>query len=784
MAQQDKTDFYWNGMLAGAINNLYYDLINVDVCHVPYATNHRNSSFFLKTRLGYLIDESWYNWNDTDWYEVTDVKIIWEEECSTERWTVYALWKKWKKKSIFAAPISNWCVWKFYNCSELCKEDEWYDVCPDMTNEPECSDWKLFTTEFVKGNSWRWSSLIEPIWGATIDEPGVHTWIQMNRYNLWTTLWYFSDEYVENRDAKFKWKITSVWSYILVYDSLNRSEDWFAWQVRMITGTEDFWGVTRITVDAPWSWFSVVDTSSFAQWQEKFQTGGGLTYAVFDDWGEVVWFTSNNKIYLLPLLGDCKAIAPYVQEKWSSESNIVSVASSNGKIFVLNDKWYVQYNHGWWWYDKFFINDEMDAWADKTSLIAYRDMILAFWRRHIALWVPDEQNRFWTMYNQSATIWTWSRYSYWEYNWALVFVSNDKRFLTLSIESAWRYWLTFGERQEGTDRLDSKLSALTPWDEVFIWTDNNNLRVFVQTKPIPYVWWEYNLSIEADLNTSANNTITHIYKFDTLFKVRTEDHVQFLISWNNEWVYYWEWWIYSRRDSYVKFIQNQCDVPKVRTFLPYKVNISAFMIENENNWLDWHPTLFSLAKLNRLITTLWPGKYSDWTKIRITSYIKWLWIVYEFPVWTWDDSVINKRVDYITRSYNWRDIKIDDWEDLCLGDIIQDSQKQYQPNCSDSKAYRQASSQTTPRCESYQEMLTESHWICINDKLYQFAPTMPLVTNLWENQDYATQIKIELISEDGDIVTFWWWLAELFIAPLFQKWPDWEYQLQPNTDCD
>jgi hypothetical protein len=61
MAQQDKTDFYWNGMLAGAINNLYYDLINVDVCHVPYATNHRNSSFFLKTRLGYLIDESWYN---------------------------------------------------------------------------------------------------------------------------------------------------------------------------------------------------------------------------------------------------------------------------------------------------------------------------------------------------------------------------------------------------------------------------------------------------------------------------------------------------------------------------------------------------------------------------------------------------------------------------------------------------------------------------------------------------------------------------------------------------
>ena len=29
--QLDKTDFYWNGILSGAVNNLYYDFINVDV---------------------------------------------------------------------------------------------------------------------------------------------------------------------------------------------------------------------------------------------------------------------------------------------------------------------------------------------------------------------------------------------------------------------------------------------------------------------------------------------------------------------------------------------------------------------------------------------------------------------------------------------------------------------------------------------------------------------------------------------------------------------------------
>ena len=87
MAQQDKTDWYWNGALAGAVNNLYYDLINVDVVHVPYARTHRNSSFFLKTRLSYTIQEARSNWTgkqDDEWKDakVADVKIIWNRSCN------------------------------------------------------------------------------------------------------------------------------------------------------------------------------------------------------------------------------------------------------------------------------------------------------------------------------------------------------------------------------------------------------------------------------------------------------------------------------------------------------------------------------------------------------------------------------------------------------------------------------------------------------------------------------------------------------------------------------
>ena len=80
-------------------------------------------------------------------------------------------------------------------------------------------------------------------------------------------------------------------------------------------------------------------------------------------------------------------------------------------------------------------------------------------------------------------------------------------------------------------------------------------------------------------------------------------------------------------------------------------------------------------------------------------------------------------------------------------------------------------------------LLTYDKWVCIDDSLYELAPTMPLATDLWENQDYSTQIKLELIWCSGDIITFGGRLWEMFIAPLFTKGPDWEYQLQPNTDC-
>jgi len=761
MIQQDKTDFYWNGALSGAVNNLYYDLINVDVCHVPYTTSHRNSSFFLKTRLAYDVSEKWSGGVDTDWREITDIKIIWDTKCDEESWTVYALWKKWSNKAIFAAKISNWCVWTFFNCSENCTSwwSDFYDVCPDMTGNDGCEDWKLFTTDYVKWDRYDWYDIIEATWSEPLVYPWIITWVQINKYNLWTTLWLFSDEYVEQGLAKFKGAITQKGNYLIVYDSTNDENSWFAGQVRMITWVDDD---GRIMVDSPWLWFRTLDASEFWENEEKEQIWNHVSYAVFKDWWEVAWFVDNNKIFLLPNSDDCKAIRVYEQNGYG-DANIIWVADANDKMFILTDNWYIHYSSEGGWYNKFFIQDDMFAWVDKTAIVAYRDMVLALWRRHISLWVPDEQNKFYTMYNQSTSIWTWSRYSYAEYDWDFIFISNDKRLLALTVNSGWRYGLTF---EDVWDRLNGKLSTLMPTDEVFVWSEWNNLRVFVNTKPTPYIEEDS----RADINMSWWNTMTHIYKFDTLFKVWTEDHINWnLIKWAREWVFYWEGGIYIRTNKDVDANNN-----------PFTTRINAYLIENENNGLDNHPLLFQLAKINRLITTLWPWVYTATSKIKMTLYSKGIWYTYEFPI----DWEANERLWLMTSYYLETPLDEEQQKALnCALNSIQDSQEQYQPNCPRSDVQRQYVKQTVPRCDNYAELITESHWICINDKLYELAPTMPLVTNLWENQDYSTQIKIELIWWKWDIICFGWRMAEMFIAPLFTKGPDWEYQLQPNTDC-
>lgn len=784
MAQQDKIDWYWNGVLAGAINNLYYDLINVDVVPVPYATHHRNSSFFLKTRLAYSISRNWAEWEETSWFEVMDIKILWDDACDNHSGTVYVMWRRWQNKAIFKAPIEElnnthiWCVGEFERCTQ-----------ENILENVDCGNWKLFTTDFIK---WEWvfkgetvatsqHILVKKTWTATTEVQWKWTWIQINKYIAWKSVWFFSDENVENWYAEF---LTSsvdhntavkASSYILVYQSRNMDGDWHAWQVRMITGISND---GRIMVDEPWSWLRVSDDDDEEEWP-------GVSYAIFEERWEVVGFSNNKNINIIYDWDNCWYMSVYDQSGWAgwAKWKIIWVAEAAGKIFVLTKNGYVHYNKDWGWYDKFFINDDVLAWVDKISITSYRDIIVVFWRNRIAVWIPDDKNEYWSVYDQSQTLWLWSRYSFAEYDWDLIFVSNDKRLLRMWIASSvWRYML---QHEDSWYMLNGKLSVLRPWDEVFIWADNNNLRVFCNISSEPYYvkkrW-------HADISTTFNLSSTHIYKFDTLFQTWTEDHINWhLIKGATEGVYYWEDGIYIRDDATRDCTYTDSKWVVHWTWSQFNTYISAYVIENEadwvwgnSSWLASRPKLYSTAKLNRLITTLWPWVYSNNVKTKITTYSKWIWYTYEFPVsWDWNDWL------WLMTSYYLEEELTDEEREKiqCMLSTLQDGQIEYQPNCSESDVKRQYIAQNSPWCEDYDELTSESHGICINDKLYEIAPTMPLVTNLWENQQYSTQIKIELIWWEWDIISFGWRLAEIFIAPLFTVGPDWEYQLQPNTDC-
>ena len=775
MAQQDKTDWYWNGVLAGAVNNLYYDFINVDLVRVPYTTTHRNSSFFLQTRKNYYSANKW-SWIENpyrDW-DVVDVKYIRRDNCKETTGTVYLLLvnKDRTKMRVHQAEIEDGCV----------KDFNWVNRKAIEKNISGCWAYKLFTTNYVKWESKTPDNIKESTWKWKPEEKS--WWIQINKYEGWTTHWLFSDTNVENWTEKFV--NYSVWDYLLVYDSLNRTWDGFAWQVRMITWKD--W--ERWTVNAPWQWFKTLsseDKDNEVKWE-------WVSYKIFKEWWEVLGFTEWKNIYIMP--NENVAVAQQVyNQRWLPwvRTDIISIAEATEKVYVLTDNWYIHYSN-YEGLDKFFIQDDMFCWVDKTSLAAYRDIIIAFWRNHIAVWVPDEKNTYTTMYNQSTTVWLWSRYSYWEYDWDLVFVSNDKRLLAMSIASnTWKYMLQY---ENVGKMVNGKLSVLVPTDEIYVWADNNDLRVFIQTKSKPYYSYTNQLDYRANLTdwhknfywdtVGYENTMTRIIKYDKSFNVFTEDIIQWILLQWVEWgIYYWENWVYLRASWWV---WKDYKWDSENTGYEYKTYISAYLIENEsdwvwgtNSWLANRAKLYNLARLNRLITTLWPWVYSHDSKIRITSYTKWIWTVYQFSIDGWN----NDWLWLITTKYLWEELSEEEEEKInCMLSVLQDSQKPYQPKCAGHDSARiQDLAQQQPRCTDYDELNVFSTWVCIDDSLYELAPTMPLVTNLWENQDYSTQIKLELVWWVGDIISFGGWLWEMHIAPLFTTWPDWEYQLQPNTDC-
>ena len=773
MANIDWTTMRWNGKLSWAVDLLYYEKENVDVVNPPYAGRDRNSSFFLKTRHWYVWDawlkqslyDFWYKEEDEDFLDrerdITDVKVLWDDTCVKENWTVYyyCITKDKHYKTVVTRRIEDWCM-----------QQKVYQSDPRVARWCKCSDDKLFTTTYVK-----WEA--QPILRDKVDEDIVvydvwGWWIQINRKEGWVVRWYLTVESVLDWFMDFIYP--KVWDYVVVYGSENMDDSWFCWQVRTVIGKSKSW---EIMLNAPWLWFKdELDENWEVRWN-------WVSFRVYHEYGEVVWFTSPDGVEIItdPFYSNkhLRTLTMCDFHQWGSEAGcIVSTAADADRVYFLYENWYVHY----WalWMNKFFSMTDYSIFTgkDKTAITMYRDMMLAFWKRHIAVWLWDDSWEYMRAYNQSTSIWLKNRYAYGEYNWDMLFVSNDNRLLALQFENnVWSHMLSF---QDVWAYANPFLKAMLPTDEAYIWVDNNELRIFINSM--------------SDIDRDTGNSKTMILKYDTIFQTRTVDVLKyFTINWCHEGiffgddVYYRSWYM----DKWVKFTKypEGSDDNYTLEDREYQVHISAFLLENEENGMknsEWSLDLFHLASLQKLMVLLWLWRYSDeLTKIKITERRWWRWREYEINCLENNDWV-----KLVTYAYNGEQLE-DEFlkKKKCAIDSLNDGSKQKRVRCEEWHKL-QDPIQQTPWCsihgwdKLYRDIQLWEHNVCINDEVYELAPTMPLTIQLWDQENFNTEIKVELISQNEDVINFWWFMAQLHMPVLWQNmWGDWEYQIEVDTGC-
>lgn len=788
MANIDWKDMRWNGKLSWAVDLLYYDKINVDITHPPYCGRDRNSSFFFKTRPWYIWDVSikqalldyHFEEEDEDFLDrerdIADIKILWDDNCTKESWVIYYLCitRDWHYKTVLTRRIDWWCA----ENNTYTPKNAYRATSYTVDRWCKCSDNRLFTTTYVKGQAQ--VVMVDKIDPSFIVRDAHGSWIQINRKEGWVVRWYFSDQNVIDWFKEFRYR---VWDYLVVYGSTNADWSWFCWQVRTIVGKSK-WG--ELILNEPRLWFQdVLDENWEVRWK-------WISYRVYHEYWDVIWYTSSDwvKIIVDPEDEDAsyRSLSMCDFHMWWSEAwCIISATTDVNRIYFLYENGYIHY-----WevgMNKFFslTDDSIYAWNDKSVITTYRDAILAFWKRHIAVWLWDDTWTYARMYNQSTSIWVKNRYAFGEYNWDMLFISNDNRLLALQFENtAWTHMLNF---QDVWAYANSFINAMLPTDEAYIWVDNNELRIFINSR--------------ADVDSGTRNTRTTILKYNTIFQTRTVDELKyFIIRWCYDGLYYWEdvyyrWW---DKDFWVRLLKQ--DESYILEEREYDINISAFLLENENNGMSntyASADLFNLASLQKLILLLWTWRYSDeLTKLRITEWRWWWWRQYEIKCLENNDWV--KMIWYAYNSEQLNEEFIE--KKKCVLDSLNDGSKQPRVKCEEWHKV-QDPIQQIPWCNYvykttidddddenrklmplYEDAQLWEHNVCVNDEIYELAPTMPLTINLWDQENYNSGIKVELISRNWDVVNFWWFMAQLHFATLWQYvWWDWEYQISIDTGC-
>lgn len=417
---------YWNGEMVWLVNTQYRELINIDPDAVPYVDKLSKTSFFAKTRKGYVVDMPPQTFIDNNVikYYTTDIRKIDNTWCND--WNCYYMFYQVSPDGWQYRVLKRDC----WDC-EITPVDSWYR-CP-------CDSDEFFDLDY-------------PIWEVIKEWFGrqeVEWWIQPRFY----------DNFIPVAD----WGNVFVWDYIVFYSTTHSHNPWQCWIYRQINSIED-WYITLDTwyeeyTDEDWKWENV--------WYKIFR----------NLWTTVgwVWSSAIN-------IHHHEAIHSTICWDWGW--CLLSVVNHNGILNVLTDKWYNLY----WGIGEnvtyFSWLQTTYVWTDKFSSVSFGNFLVFMGKSSIESMVFSEDGKFSYKYNLWETSYSdfgiYSKKSYAVFNNGLYIVAKDKRLYAASIAgSGEKYYLQLEPQSKD---IFPELDLLQSYDEVSLSSYQNKLYIFINGK--------------------------------------------------------------------------------------------------------------------------------------------------------------------------------------------------------------------------------------------------------------------------------------------------------------
>lgn len=788
-----ETSSYWNGRFGETINLNYAELFNVDPVDVPYSNIGRVKSYFLQTRGAYVEDlftRAIANFLDNPKHKdftIADAKIIRDEDCYQKDWKIWVSYVDTNKttKKITCFRIEDNQIIRDQNQMYRIRE---YPI-------DECTDNRLHKIDYVKheinNEIWQIEFYQENVtvdWGSTqwyigskvLDEYKYVSYIDehWNRHDIRTMSDFMNISWIQE------------WDYILVNSSDDKEDSGSCWQVRQILWTDPT-GM-KIWVSSQWLWLKLPE-----EWETSIKWYG-IKISFYHDWWETIVFASLRWLHV-------------VSETWLDDTNwyavtmcgygismsdekrvIADMEVYNNRLCVLLSNWYIWY---WMdWYNLFYLTTDNLNYVgkDKLGLISRRDILLIFWKNKIDVWSWDENNNSLVIYTQTKVIWVHNKYSFWEYEGSICFISSEAepRLLAITINNkvSVHDMLTF---EDIGWYIQTRLNKIRDTDEIFLSTMWNDLKIYVNCCSAP--------------NLCHYNNCTRIFMFNKRFQVWYEHFTHSIIHWNIENIYYGTWLIYNTKykenwDIFTTDVYYTPDSDDENRFNCIereeliKTSIVWYINENEyNNWQvdanGWPIDLFRIIKMKSLNLLLWYWIYSDNTKLTITNYRFWLWS--ELVI---DNIWKNKGVDSLSRLANGKApdeiITEEDKEKVaCMYDDVSDNEVM-EETCDNKLTLSDVERQKmlwyqnmSARSWAMQIVKLNDVWLCVNRWRYTYSNVYPLHINVNETQKPSELIKVALTSEWGDSLSFGWAIVELNVYPLDYVGTDNEYGLTFDEDC-